>query len=267
MKRIIFGLIVLTFFTSNAFAEELIFVTTDSSSYKEGDVIVVSGNVTTVIADTPVTMQLFSESSLIDVGQITVAQDGTFSSTLIPGPLWTNAGEYIIRVLYGEGNIAETVFSFFPKTNEPVKTEIFEVDAGSYGTFDVEYKITGGIVKDMKIDPNSYSLIVTIEAIEKGSILLEIPRYALDAKTQEESDEEFIVLIDDIPVKYEENEKNQETRIMTINFEKDDKIITIIGTTIIPEFGGVAIMVLIAGFVVIIITKNKSSSMLKFLQK
>ncbi|MBI2642950.1 MAG: PEFG-CTERM sorting domain-containing protein, partial [Nitrosarchaeum sp.] len=58
--RIIFGvLILLIVFTLPAFAESLISVETDANSYREGETIVISGKVSTIITGTPVTMQLF----------------------------------------------------------------------------------------------------------------------------------------------------------------------------------------------------------------
>ncbi len=91
-SHVIFGLLVfLVVFTLPTFAEEipLISVKTDSSSYNEGDIIIVSGKVETVIVGTPVTMQLFNQGNLIDIGQITVAQDGSYSTTInAEGPLW-----------------------------------------------------------------------------------------------------------------------------------------------------------------------------------
>ena len=259
---VIFGLLILlVVFTLPVFAEDipLISVKTDGSSYNEGDIIIVSGKVATVIAGTPVTMQLFNQGNLIDIGQIVVAQDGSYSSTInAAGPLWTKSGEYTIRVLFGEGNIAETTFNFLKETGESPKTKTFEVNAMSYGTFDVEYSITGGIVKDIKIDPDNYALVVTIESTEKGSLLLEIPREALDAKEQDKSDIEFIVLIDEIQVLYKEDITNSNSRKITINFEQGDSDIKIIGTTIIPEFGAITIMILVIGIIITTLgTKNK----------
>jgi predicted secreted protein with PEFG-CTERM motif len=261
-SHVIFGLLVfLVVFTLPIFAEEipLISVKTDSSSYNEGDIIIVSGKVETVIVGTPVTMQLFSQGNLIDIGQITVAQDGSYSSTInAEGPLWTNSGEYTIRVLFGEGNIAETTFNFLQKIGESPKTKIFEVNAGSYGTFDVGYSITGGIVQDIKIEPDNYTLVVTIESTEKGSLLLEIPREALDAKERDKSDIEFIVLVNEVQILYDEEIVNSSSRKITINFEQGNSDIKIIGTTVIPEFGGITITILIIGIITtILVTKNK----------
>lgn len=257
--RIIFGvLILLIVFTVPAFAESLISVETNANSYEEGETIVISGKVSIIITGTPVTLQIFSEDNLVDVDQITVAEDGSYSSTIRAiGPLWSKAGEYTIRVSFGEGNIAETQFTFSPKT-ETSETKIFEVDAGNHGTFDVEYSIEGGTVKDMLVDEEMFALIVIIESTNDGSILLEIPRYALDAKKQDETDDKFIIIIDGIEAPDQETITDSNSRVIKINFEQGDSDIEIIGTTIIPEFGTIAMMVLAIGIITtIFVTKNR----------
>ena len=251
-------LILLIIFTLPVFAESLISVKTDANSYKEGETIVISGKVSTIITGTPVTMQIFSQDNLVDIAQITVAEDGNYSHTVrAEGPLWSKAGEYTIRVSFGEGNIAETQFTFSPKT-ETSETKTFEVDAGNHGTFDVEYSIEGGIVKDMLVDEEIFALIVIIESTDDGSISLEIPRYALDAKKQDETDDIFIIIIDGIEAPYQETITDSNSRVITINFEQGDSDIEIIGTTIIPEFGTIAMMILAIGIITtIFVTKNK----------
>ena len=257
--RIISGvLILLIVFTLPAFAESLISVKTDANSYKEGETIVISGKVSTIITGTPVTMQIFGQDNLVDIAQITVAEDGNYSHTVrAEGPLWSKAGEYTIRVSFGQGNIAETQFTFSPKT-ETSETKTFEVDAGNHGTFDVEYSIEGGTVKNMLVDEEIFALIVIIESTDDGSISLEIPRYALDAKKQDETDDIFIIIIDGIEAPYQETITDSNSRVITINFEQGDSDIEIIGTTIIPEFGTIAMMILAIGIITtIFVTKNK----------
>ncbi|GBL41111.1 hypothetical protein EMGBD3_04790 [Nitrosarchaeum sp.] len=258
--RIISGfLILLIVFTLPVFAESLISVKTDSNSYKEGETIVVSGKVSTIITGTPVTIQIFSQGNLVDIAQITVAEDGSYSHTVIAeGPLWSKAGEYTVKTTFGKENIAETQFNFSPKTDTPVATKTFEVDAGNQGTFDVQYSIEGGIVKNMLIDKDIFALIVVIESTDNGSISLEIPREALDAKKQDKTDDTFIIIIDGIEAPYQETITDSNTRVITINFEQGDSDIEIIGTTIIPEFGTIAVMILVIGMITtIVVTKNK----------
>jgi predicted secreted protein with PEFG-CTERM motif len=261
-------LILLSVFALPVFAEvePLISIKTDRSAYSQGDTIVISGKVKTVISGTPVTLQFFSQSNLIDIAQITVAQDGNYSHTVITkGPLWTKTGEYVIKALYGEGNIVETKFSFSPTSSASFLTDMFEVDAGSSGTFDVRYTIIGGVVKNMAINPNMFALIATIDSTDRGSISLEIPRESLDAK-ENNKDQKFIVLIDEIEVPYQETTTESDKRTIKINFEEGDLEIKIIGTTIVPEFGEITIMILLIGIMTTIgITRNKFNLHIKVL--
>ncbi len=246
--------------TGTAFAQEsLISVQTDDRIYDEGDTIVISGNVTTIVGDTPATLQLFSDGNLIDIAQIIIAQDGSYSHTVIAeGPLWKTQGDYTVRVSYGEGNIAESEFNYSPKSATIEKTTNFEVDAGNHGTFDVEYTIKGGTIKDIEVNSDIFGLTVLIESTDEGVITLELPREFIGAEKQDGKDDTFIILIDGIEVEYTEQVLHSESRIITIDFEPNDSKIEIIGTYVVPEFGIVAIMILVAGITsMIVLTKNK----------
>ena len=262
-SRIVYAIIpLLVISTGVVFAQEsisLISVQTDDNNYDEGDTIVISGNISTVVGETPVTLQLFTEGNLVDIAQIVVAQDGTYSHTVLAeGPLWNKQGDYIVRVSYGEGNIAESEFSYTPKSDKIETTTNFEVDAGSYGTFDVEYTIKGGTVKDMVVDSEIFALIVQIDATDEGTISLDLPREFIGAEKQNGKDDTFIILIDGVEVAYQESVVLSESRVITINFEQNDSDIEIIGTYVIPEFGSVVMMILIVGILAtIVITKNK----------
>ena len=255
-----FALSLLIISTGVAFAQEsIIEVQTDDNNYNEGDTVIISGKVTTVVGSTPVTLQLFLEGNLIDIAQIEVAQDGNYSHTIIAeGPLWKKQGDYLIKASYGDGNIAELEFSYTPKSKSNVTNDNFEVDAGSYGTFDVEYTIKGGTLESMTVDSNNFAITIKIESTDEGTITLDLPREFIDAKKQDGKDEVFIVLIDNIETIYEELDSNQIQRTITVNFEEGDSTIDIIGTHVVPEFGTIAIMIIMIGIATtIIISKNK----------
>ena len=260
-SKITYGIIFLLLFSTGvAFAQEsLVSVKTDDNNYDEGDTIVISGQVATIIGETPVTLQLFSEGNMIDIAQIRVAQDGSYSHTVIAeGPLWQNQGNYLVRSSYGEGNIAEVEFSYTPKRDAVTTTTNFEVDAGSHGTFDVEYTIKGGSVEDMEIDSKNFSLLVEIKSTDEGNITLELPREFIGAEKQDGKDEIFIILIDGIEVAYEESVVHNDSRVITIGFEEGDKQIQIIGTYAIPEFGPIIMIVLtIAMIFAMLVSKNR----------
>jgi len=259
----IIALIVISFFSIaflSAFAQtgELISVKTSEKSYEEGDIIVISGNVTSIILDLPVTLQVFHKVNLVEIAQLVVAQDGKFTHTIsAEGPLWKNEGEYTIRVSYGSTNVVESYFDFITKQSISETTNIFEVDAGSYGTFDVDYTIRGGNVTDMLVDTDNFSLIVRIDSVSDGSITLELPRNSIDAKKSDSIDDAFLVFIDGAEVRPEETSTTQTSRILKIEFEEGDSDIEIIGTFVVPEFGSIAILILFLSIISAIFVSSK----------
>lgn len=261
----IIALIVISFFSIaflSAFAqtEELISIKTSEKSYEDGDTIVISGNVTAIILDTPITLQIFYENNLVDIGQIIVAQDGSYSFTLkAAGDNWKKDGTYTIRANYS-GKIIETTIEFFSKLSVIETTNIFEVDAGAYGTFDVDYTIRGGTVKNMLIDSEIFALIVIIDSESDGSITLDLPRISIDAKKSDNTDDTFLIFIDGAEVRPEETSTTQTSRILKIEFEEGDSDIEIIGTFVVPEFGSIAILILFLAIISAIFVSSKKFS-------
>ena len=245
-------------------SQEIISITTSKETYEQGEIIVVSGEVTAIIGETPVVLQIFFGNNLVDVAQLSVAQDGTYTHTMISeGPLWGKGGEYIVRASYGTGNVAETTFEFVTEQTISETTNNFEVDAGTSGTFDVEYTIRGGTVENMIIDPDIFALIVIIDSENDGSITLDLPRDSIDAKKPSGSDDTYIILIDGIEVPYEEISQNSQERKIKIQFEEGDSDIEIIGTFIVPEFGTIAILVLAVTIISVIVVSRTKLQLIK----
>lgn len=243
--------------TMTAFAQsQLLFVETSENSYEEGETIVISGNVTSIIAGTPITLQIFHEGNLVDIAQVEVAQDGNYAHTFIAkGPLWNKDGNYTVRAFYSTATI-ETSFEFFSKQTLIETADSFEVDAGSFGTFDVDYTVRGATVKNMLVDSEIFALIVILETDDDGSITLKLPRESIDAKAGE-LDDTFIILIDGAEVPYEEITTDIESRTITIQFEQGDSDIEIIGTFVVPEFGSIVMIILVVGIISTIILSGK----------
>ena len=262
MKIVIFYTLMILAVISmgTAFAQEsLITVETDESNYHEGDTIVISGEVATIIGETQITMQLFKGANMVEIAQIKVSQDGNYVHTIIAqGPLWKNQGDYTVRTVYGENNIAETAFEYTSELQTTETTKEFPVDAGDSGTFDIKYTIRGGLVESIDIEPENLGLSVKINSSNNGKIILELPREFIDSEKQNGKDEEFIILINDVQTTYEEIQSDSEIRSLGINFEKGDSEIQIIGTYVIPEFGTIVMIILTIGILAsILLTKNK----------
>jgi len=139
--------------------------------------------------------------------------------------------------------------------------KIFEVDAGSYGTFDIPYIIREGSIEDITIDKESLALIVSLNSPSDGTLSLDIPRKLTDAKHSDGNDISFIVLVDGIEVSYQETTTST-SRTLTVQFIKGDSEIEIIGTYIIPEFSSIATMILSVGILFVIVVS--ASRILKY---
>jgi len=260
VRLILLLVLTFSFFISPVFSQsELISVQVSDSSFQEGDTIVISGTVSTIIAGEPVIIQIFHNDNLIEIAQREVAQDGSFSHTVrAEGPNWQQEGEYVILATYG-GKLSEANFEFFKEVGVMGTSSLFEVDAGSYGTFDVEYTIRGGTIKNMIVDPEIFGLIIVIESNADGSITVDLPRESIDAKKSDGADDVYIILIDGIEVPYQESQAGGNSRTITIEFEEGDSDIEIIGTFVIPEFGTFAYLVLPASIMFIfLVTARKN---------
>ena len=188
MKYFLF-LILLILFVANlipSFAqfETNVSVNTDKLSYIDGDTVVISGNVKAILNETPILIQIFDPlSNIIEIAQKDVAQDGSFIHTIkATGPLWEKYGEYTVKVSFGPIDTVEAIFSFDQKEVMSETKKIFEVDAGSYGTFDVPYIIREGSIEDMTIDKESLALIISLDSPSDGTLSIDIPRELTDAR-------------------------------------------------------------------------------------
>ena len=236
-------------------------IVTNHNFYETGDVIVFSGDVYPVMLDVPVLVQVISDGMIIDVAQITIAQDGSFTHTLIAdGKLWKKSGEYFVKASYGTQS-AESTFGFTSSTKPDRVTDIFEVDAGTSGTFDIRYHIIGGTLENIIIEPDILGIAIGINSTDSGKLAIELPRRYIDSTDMKGADEIFIILIDGIQVPYvEEPNQNSGMRNISINFEHGDTVIEVIGTRVVPEFGFIATVILaIPIAIIIIIIKSKIS--------
>ena len=250
---------------SFAFAEESDSISTNLEAYTSGEVVIVFGKIVNITQDLPLTIQIFHNDNLIDVAQISVAQDGTFAQTFNAlGPLWSGDGTYTVRGFYTVDRIMESYFQF--KNTLVSKTSVFSVNIPNSGVFDLSYSITGGEVKEITLDKDSYSILIDTAMEAYGSLKLQLPRESFDSKKDNGVDDVFIILIKDkdgsvFEAQYQEMETTSDFRMIEIILEPGDQTIEIVGTYVIPEFGSIVSMILLASLAsVIIISKNRFAS-------
>ena len=248
-------------------AVDQISLSTSSDIYYSGDHVVVFGSVNTIFENMPITIQVYHESNLVDVAQVPVAKDGTFVKGFnAVGQQWSEEGTYIIRVQYTPTQIGETAFEFFNQVIDK-SSAVFPVQIPNSGTFDVGYTIRGGEVFSISMDQSHYSIGVILHDVNSnGNLVLKLPTESFDAKTDGENID-FIVLIskeddptEQVQVEYEEIATGDNYRTIRIPLEEGDKEVEVIGTYVIPEFGSIAIIILVVAVSsAIIISKGRFS--------
>ncbi|HZB80054.1 MAG TPA: PEFG-CTERM sorting domain-containing protein [Nitrososphaera sp.] len=127
-------------------------------------------------------------------------------------------------------------------------------------TLPIEYIITGGSVENMTINGENQTLGVTINSMSNGTLSLRLPREVIDSKTAEGEDADFAAFIDD--AEYEEpgeiDEPTEDTRTILIGFPAGAGSIDVIGTSVIPEFSTIAVVVLAVAIIGIIIATARN---------
>lgn len=248
--------------------EAQITVKIDKDRYSRGDILIVSGEVKSVVVNMPLTIQILDpDNNLVHVEQILVAADGRFSMPIkIEGPLWRMPGEYSLVVQYGFKHISAVTNFQFEQASAPLAGVFNVKDLSSGQNFDLNYTITGGQVNSMVIDPSDISLVVQIDSTNSGMIHLQIPRLLLDSKKPGNADESFLVFVNDDEItSFHEGASDYGYRYLDIPIVNGDSKIEIIGTTVIPEFANISnlIFVLAIGLVTIFTVVSKTRMNLK----
>jgi len=248
-------------------AVDTISLSSASDIYYSGDYVTIFGTVNTIFENMPITLQIYYESNLVDVAQVTVAKDGTFVKSFnAVGSQWKEEGTYTVRAQYTQTQIAETTFEFFSQVIDK-SSAVFPVNIPNSGTFDVGYTIRGGEVEKITMNQEHYSLLVQTTVNSNGNLVLKLPRESFDAQS-DGKDNTFIILISKenteaqnfTQVEYEEIGTGDNYRTIRIPLEEGDQWIEVIGTYVIPEFGSVVIIILVVAVSsAIIISKSRFS--------
>ncbi len=173
-----------------AFAQEdPIAISTDKSSYSDGETIIVSGEVSVLLSGYAVSLQVIAPNgNRVTLEQLDVGEDKMFSVELTAGgPLWKESGTYTIKVLYGTSRTAEATFDFGGSTGTgPSGTSGPSIDVEGYP---VGYSITGGSILSITADVDANSLIIEISTTSDGELTIILPRALIDAVLENGDDD------------------------------------------------------------------------------
>jgi len=249
---------------TSAFAAQ-ISIETDSDVYDHSSIITVTGQIANVDPNyLQAVIQVFAPNgNIAGVAQPNVDNDGSFVGTFnTSGYGWKNNGAYEITATYlGIATtisieIKDTVESATVTAPTAAETAVAETavdETASLYEFpegQIAYTITGGIITSIYANADDNSILIEIDTTDDGVLTI-----ALDEGIIKPFDDgTFFVLIN--------NESffdfTQEGDKLTIPFHAETERIEIVGSWAIPEFGTIAVMILVVAIVSIIIVSAKT---------
>ena len=247
---------------TSAFAAP-ISIETDSDTYDHSSIITVTGQIANVDPNYLVVAlkSLAPNGNIAGVAQPEVNSDGSFVGTFnTSGYAWINNGTYEITATYlgvdttisieikdavGTGMTAETVAASIAET-ETASASIYEFPVGQ-----IAYDMTCSVTTPSFIgNGDDSTLDIYIDATDDGVLTI-----ALDESIIKPFDDgTFFVLVNNEEVQDFVQEGNK----LTIPCKVGDEKISIVGSWAIPEFGTIAVMILVVAIVSIIIVSAKT---------
>jgi len=213
--------------------------------------ILISGHAPKGVMETVELVIFAPHGKSVTRDQVIVDSNFNYMTEIKTNPeLWNVSGSYTITAY--QGSSKPPLF---------VTTKI-HVIGGLVDDF-LDYQIEDGFVNKIRVEPNSNSLIISIDAkiyddtskvfdgVEKGGVLtIELPRKVIEAKIRDTIiDDKFVVLVDGVDTPYEET-IGLSVRTITIPFPHGSNEIKIIGTALDPEFS--IFVVLLAPLVLLV---------------
>jgi len=220
--------------------------TTNKLTYKSGEKVIITGTVEKIVDGTPVTILIRNPiQNVYNVGQVDLLGNVFIHELVINDA--SKPGIYTVEIKHG---------SQYAKLQFIVNVGLIQTI--SIGT--TQIKVRGeeiGLIKykdaQVSIQEKSITIPLNIVSVSDSSIMqeFEIPKEAIDAPGQS-----LIVEIDGIVLNCSETETNS-ARILNCLIPPYARTMKITGTSVIPEFGSIAAMILIISMVIVALTRVK----------
>ena len=220
--------------------------TSNKLTYKSGEKVIINGTVEKILEGTPVTILIRNPiQNVYNVGQVDLLGNVFIHELVINDA--SKPGIYTVEIKHG---------SQYTKLQFIVNVGLIQTI--SIGT--TQIKVRGeemGLIKykDAQVSTQDKSITIplNIVTVSDSPIMqeFEIPKEVIDAPGQS-----LIVEIDEVILNCSETETNT-ARILNCLIPPYARIMKIIGTSVIPEFGVIAAMILIISMSVVALTRIK----------
>ena len=216
-------------------------------AYDHNSIITINGHSNLNNPETPITIEVVNPiGNLVTVQQIMVAKNSDFNVKFTTnGPLWTKDGTYIIKAQGGNG-----AFTIFKTKIEltggaPIGGNCTENEL-SASNYCIPYTITGATVSSSSLNIKNKSIMIMLSDSEDGTLDIKPSTGIINGIS--------LVLVDG----QEWDDVTISGNDVTVMFPAGTEEIEVIGTFVVPEFGSIAVLILIVAIVtVVVFSRNR----------
>ena len=243
-----------------------IIIWTADAVYDHDSQLIVNGYLKPENTFNPVTITVTNPiGNLVAVEQVSPTTDGNFVIEFNTGSvLWKQDGLYIIKAQSGDENRSfktgiEIISLDLGTISQCTHSEI-TTNADNGGMYCIPFEFTGEITGiEGFLNTKSKTLVLEVRGSDVELLFIDIPQQILNAKDAGGINTEFVVLINNAPGDFEEQQsKFTNHRRLAIEYLPDrEGTIEIIGTSVIPEFGSLTVLVLISAITAIVLISTR----------
>jgi len=218
----------------------------------------------------PITLTVINPiGNLVSVAQVTANANGDFSAEFnTASTLWKMDGPYIITAQVNPTTVFKTQVKLvggIGQRTECLSSEI-QVNADNFGIYCIPVTITTADVTgvDGFLNTESKTLLLEIRGSSFGYITIDLPTYILDSQLDNGDRADYIISVNgDMTEITESNVSPEGSRTLTIPFPLDaakgSATIEITGTSVVPEFGLISMLILVIAISVIVVISSQRS--------
>jgi len=234
-------------------------------NYDQGSKIIINGHSNLNDPNTPIIFTVTNPiGNLVTIDQIMVKPGSDFKVEFnSSGPLWKASGMYIIKAQAGaQSTIFKTnvnLIAMDSQSSLECNSNEITVLGTNGGQYCVPYESLFALSQvTSSLNTETKTLTLNINGNNAQTLSLDIDRNLLNAKSSDGEDAEFIVMINGEPADFTESESSiAGHRTLTLSFGAGGTTIEIIGTSVIPEFGSIAVLILVVSIITVVVFSRK----------
>ena len=231
-----------------------------------GSKIVINGHSNLNNPDVPIVFTITNPiGNLVTIDQIMVKPGSDFKVEFNSyGPLWKASGMYIIKAQAGpQSTIFKTnvnLIAMDSQSSLECNSNEITVLGTNGGQYCVPYQSLFALSQvTSSLNTETKTLTLNINGNNAQTLSLDIDRNLLNAKSSDGEDIEFIVMVNGEPADFTESESSiAGQRTLTLSFGAGGTTIEIIGTSVIPEFGSIAVLILVVSIITVVVISRKN---------